>query len=174
MFNHGVEYLAHPWYAQLPLSIFAGAFICVGAALSALLSVGVTFEGLRNLLTGLGFVAGFSMVIISNSALFTEINVILPLTVYMRFKARRGHASIWAHCSAIARFWLVCYVGNVIGALLMASMLGFSQILAEGNGWIRLDEIVASKLKFHTTCECVGYCFWICVLWIAPPKFHHG
>lgn len=157
MFNRATDFLLHPWYAQLLLAIFAGAFICVGAALSVVLSGGVEWSGPATLLTGMGFLAGFSMVIFSGSALFTEINVCLPLTLYMRFHAQcsSGRPCFSAHVLKIVRFWLVCYVGNVCGALLMSSMLAYAGILAEGDAkWLRLDRIVVDKLKFDSLCEC--------------------
>ncbi|MBW7926119.1 MAG: formate/nitrite transporter family protein [Burkholderiaceae bacterium] len=63
------------------MAAYAGALIAAGALFSVLLSAGVETQGLRRLLEGLGFTAGFFFVILSQAALFTEINVVMPITL---------------------------------------------------------------------------------------------
>lgn len=67
---------------QLVLAFLAGGFITFGATLSAFLSVGVTQRGVQTLLLAFGFAGGFSLVIISGVALYTEVNTILPLFIW--------------------------------------------------------------------------------------------
>lgn len=49
-----------------------------GALLSVLLACGFTSHGARLLVDGLGFSAGFFFVVLSEAALFTEANVVMP------------------------------------------------------------------------------------------------
>ena len=72
------ELLASNPLRQVALAVVAGCFIAIGAVLSVALSTGVEADGFSRLLLGLGFSAGFVMVILSGSVLFTEINVLLP------------------------------------------------------------------------------------------------
>ncbi len=76
--EHAEEFLASSPLRQLVLALAAGSFITFGAVLSVALTTGVEPTGLSRLLLGIGFAAGFMMVILSGSALFTEINVLLP------------------------------------------------------------------------------------------------
>jgi len=76
--EHAQDYLAAGPWRQAVLAFAAGSFIGFGAVLSIVLTVGVDIPGIAHLLLGLGFAAGFTMVIISGSALFTEVNVHLP------------------------------------------------------------------------------------------------
>ena len=64
----------------LVLAILGGAFITMGALFSILLSTGVETHGLQLLLQGVGFSIGFFLVILTGAALFTEANVILPVS----------------------------------------------------------------------------------------------
>ena len=77
-----------------------------GAALSVFLSTGVEALGPQFLLTAFGFVGGFSMVIFSQSFLFTEVNVVIPVT-YMTWAER---------CVGCGRFWLTVFFANFFGA----------------------------------------------------------
>ena len=76
--EHAEAFLAASPLQQFVLAFAAGSFVTFGALLSVLLTVGVEPIGLSRLLLGLGFSAGFVMIILSGSALFTEINVLLP------------------------------------------------------------------------------------------------
>lgn len=88
--EHAEDYLAAGPGKQAVLAFAAGSFIAFGAMLSVVLSLGVESEGLARLLLGLGFSAGFVLVILSGAALFTEINVLLPELFLHRRGTPRG------------------------------------------------------------------------------------
>ena len=72
--EHAEELLASNPLRQVALAVVAGCFIAIGAVLSVALSTGVEADGFSRLLLGLGFSAGFVMVIVSGSVLFTEMS----------------------------------------------------------------------------------------------------
>jgi formate transporter len=81
------------------MSTYAGGLIALGALFSVLLSAGVDTQGPRRLLEGLGFSAGFFFVIQSQAELFTEINVVMPVTLL--------HFSKRALMTKAMRFWVL-------------------------------------------------------------------
>lgn len=101
------------------LSVLAGAFICAGTLLSVLLVTNVTSASMQFLLTGIGLTLGFLLVILTNSTLATEANIFVPPNFY---NISIGHA-----CSRLFRFWLISWIGNVIGAFLFALIVYWSQ-----------------------------------------------
>ena len=138
--DHAEEYLAAGAGKQLALAFMAGSFIGFGAMLSIAITVGVTPEGLSKLLLGLGFTAGFSLVILSGAALFTEVNVLLPELFLSRLRAP---GRLW-------RFWLIVYVGNAAGAVFLGAMLNASQVIGPEQAQ-RLTEIIGLKMRFAHT-----------------------
>jgi len=138
--DHAQEYLAAGAGKQLALAFMAGSFIGFGAMLSIAITVGVTPEGLSKLMLGLGFTAGFSLVILSGAALFTEVNVLLPELFLHR---RRAHGRLW-------RFWLIVYLGNAAGAVFLGAMLNAAEVIHPEQA-DRLTEVIALKMQFAHT-----------------------
>lgn len=135
------------------LAIYAGALIAAGALFSVLLSAGVETQGPRRLLEGLGFSAGFFFVILSRSALFTEINVVMPVTLL--------HFSMSAMLAKAARFWALAFAANLVGTLavgyLVASVQHYPPEMAS-----RLQEIVSAKMAYR---ELGGAAGWLHAVW---------
>jgi formate transporter len=97
----------------LVLGIMGGAFIAAGALLSLLLGSGVASPGGRLLVEGFGFSAGFFFVVLSEAALFTEANVVMPATLLSGGSPARH----------VFRFWGLAVLGNVVGAFLVGLMV---------------------------------------------------
>lgn len=121
------------------LALAGGAFVTMGALFSLLLSTGVTSYGPQLLLQGLGFSAGFFMIILSRSALFTEANVILPAS-YL-------HSTPRFLPLAAFRFWGLAWVGNMLGAFLIGLVVAFAQEYPD-QVYIGLDHVVAKKMAY--------------------------
>lgn len=96
------------WPKILILGVMGGAFIAAGALFSLLLGSGVDSPGARLLVEGFGFSAGFFFVVLSEAALFTEANVVMPAALL----------SSQSETRRVFRFWGLALVGNVIGAIL--------------------------------------------------------
>lgn len=137
--HHAEEFLAAGPLRQLVLAFAGGSFIAFGALLSVFLTMGIEQEGLSRLLLGVGFSAGFILVILSGSALFTEVNVILP-ELFLR---RRGDLR-----SGWWRFWVITYAGNAAGALFVGVLVAGAAVL-DGDSTERLTELIAEKLRYR-------------------------
>eukprot|EP00968_Pinguiococcus_pyrenoidosus_P009389 scaffold733_cov267-Pinguiococcus_pyrenoidosus.AAC.12 len=73
MARNANEHLERHFVVQLLLAVVAGSFVAFGAGLSVFLAAEVESTGPRNLLLGIGFAAGFFLVVNSSAALFTEV-----------------------------------------------------------------------------------------------------
>lgn len=124
----------------LVLSLTAGMFITLGALFSILLSDGVTTPGIQVLLQGLGFSTGFFMVVLSRAALFTEANVILPVSLLQ--------SGALDHFSVAIRFWLIAFIGNMLGAIILGQVIAFAQTYPESVSQ-GLQKVVAKKMAYH-------------------------
>ncbi|WP_404457647.1 formate/nitrite transporter family protein [Oceanobacillus kapialis] len=118
--DKGKEHLDTNTSSRLLLSLKAGSFMTFGAVFSVLLAIGIDAKGLTYLLQGLGCTAGYLMVFMSRSVLFTEVNVLLP-TSYLQKSYWRKHKYV--------QFWAVAYIGNIIGALFVALLVMMSNSL---------------------------------------------
>ncbi|GEN55042.1 formate/nitrite transporter family protein [Halobacillus faecis] len=134
----GRDHLNKPFRAQFLLALTAGSFMTFGAVFSILLAVGVETKGMYHLLSGLGFAAGYSMVFISGAVLFTEINVLLPS--YLFNKAGLMKTNIY-------KFWMSSYIGNIIGAFLVAVLIQWSGSFAS-TFYPELEMYLDHKMKF--------------------------
>ncbi len=123
----------------LVLATMAGGFVTVGALFSVLLGAQVEAEGPRRLIEGLAFSAGFFFVILASAILFTEANVTLPSTLLSSPSPVRR----------LARFWVLAWVGNLIGALLIGGLIVLAQDYSPDVRAL-LGEIIESKLTWRT------------------------
>ena len=124
----------------LVLAMAGGMFVTLGALFSLLLSDGVSAAGPRLLLQGLGFSTGFFMIILSRAALFTEANVLVPASVLQGFAGSRVKAAL--------KFWAIAWVGNMLGAFIIGSVIWFAQMYPDSvvDG---LEYTVAKKMAYH-------------------------
>lgn len=122
------------------LSVMAGSFITFGALFSILLSAGVQTTGLALLLQGIGFSAGFFMVILTGALLFSESNVVLPASILNCTSKELGIGAL--------KFWGITIAGNVTGALLTGYLINFAQDYPPDfiNG---LEHVIHKKLVYY-------------------------
>lgn len=120
MAHFGDRRLRHLTLLQLfVLALVAGAFIGAGALFSVLLTTGVDAGGPHDLLMGLGFSTGFFFVVLSEAALFTEANVVMP-AVLLRGARRRLFRRVVV-------FWVLVAVGNLVGAWAFGQLVAIAQ-----------------------------------------------
>ncbi|WP_377891403.1 formate/nitrite transporter family protein [Alkalihalobacillus sp. R86527] len=134
----GESHSARPLNRQFILSILAGAFVTFGSILSVLIALGVETTGIHNLLAGAGFVTGYAIVFISGAILFTEVNVLLPSYILQR--------KFWIP-KQLMKFWIVCYLGNIIGALMVGLLVVLSGSLSP-EFYTELNVYIEHKMKF--------------------------
>ena len=122
------------------LSMLAGAFIAVGALFSTLIATGTSNEGLQRLLEGFGFSAGFFIVVLSGTLLFTEVNVEMPATLL-----RCGTRTL---AGRVGRLWVLAAFGNLAGAFLVGWAVHIAQSYSPGFEEL-LAEIVDAKMRYR-------------------------
>ncbi len=122
----------------LLLGTMGGAFITAGALFSTLLAVGFETPGATLLVEGFGFSAGFFFVVLSEAALFTEANVVLPAVLL------RGRGPV----ARVFRFWVLAFVGNFLGALLVGWLIRVAQVYPDGVEAV-LAEIIDRKMSYR-------------------------
>lgn len=145
--HKGRDHLKKPFPGQLVLALTAGAFMTFGAAFSILLAIGIEAKGLYYLLSGFGFAAGYAMVFISGSVLFTEVNVLLPTYLF--------HSTGFMQRN-ILKFWGSAYIGNILGALFVAIIIKLSGSLST-SFYSELSVYIDHKMKFLDK----GFTGWI-------------
>ena len=123
------------------LSVMGGGFITMGALFSVLLSEQVDVLGLRYMLQGFGFSAGFFFVILSGSVLFTEANVVLPSTLLQQHpKPLMGRLLL---------FWALALIGNFVGTLVTSWLISRAQVYPPEMQQT-LEAFVAKKTYYHS------------------------
>lgn len=136
--DHAEEFLGSGPLKQAALAFAGGSFIAFGAMLSIMLTVGVEQEGFARLLLGVGFAAGFTLVVLSGAALFTEVNVLLPEMFLRRPRDL---------CRRCWRFWAIVYAGNAAGALFVGLLINGAQVIGSAEAE-RLTEVIGEKMRF--------------------------
>ena len=104
------------------LAILAGAYIAFGAQASAMASFNLTSDpatfGLGKLVSASVFPVGLMMVVLCGAELFTGNNLMIIGVLDRKIKV-----------SGMLRNWVIVYIGNFIGALLVAALVNYSGLL---------------------------------------------
>ena len=106
----------------------SGAYIAMGAALATTVmtgSVDALGAGMAKFVLGATFPVGLIITILTGAELFTGDAMFGPLAAFV-------HKTSWA---AILKLWVLVYIGNLIGSLLLAYMMAngpFVSFSAEG------------------------------------------
>lgn len=107
---------------MLLLGILAGAFIAFGAEASSLAAHNITATGLQRLIMGCVFPIGLIMVVLLGTELFTGNCMMVAALADKRIGVTR-----------LLRNWIMVYLGNLIGALIvvvlvnLTGQLGYSE-----------------------------------------------
>ena len=119
------------------LAMLAGAFIALGAMFYTFVVHNSTLSlGLSQLLGGLVFCLGLILVIIAGAELFTGNNLIVMAYVSGDIKL-----------SQLLRNWLIVYLGNFVGALLMVLLVYFSNHWSFGDVGVKALMIANKKVS---------------------------
>lgn len=117
------------------LAVMAGAFIAVAGAGANMISYSFLAEpltaGIGKMLSGFIFPAGLIMVVMAGSELFTGNSLMIASLLDRKITAR-----------AMLKNWIIVYIANFIGAILIAWIMVYSGLLDTGNGL--LGEVTAS------------------------------
>jgi formate/nitrite transporter len=135
----GVVKATMPVARMFTLAVLAGAFIALGAMFATVASTsGATSMsyGVSRLLAGVVFSLGLVLVVVGGAELFTGNNLIVMAWASRRVTTR-----------SVVRNWVVVYVGNLAGAMVVAFLVDRSGTLAASDGAVRARavEIAAAK-----------------------------
>ncbi len=135
--NAGVSKVNLPILQTVVLGILAGAFIAFGAMFYTLVITdnGLGF-GLSRLVGGIAFSLGLILVVIGGAELFTGNSLIVMGWANGKISSRK-----------LLRNWFWVYVGNFIGALLMAGIVALSGTLEAGGGAVAKTAISIAQTK---------------------------
>ena len=130
-----------PIYRTFALAILAGMYIGFGGLLVVLVGAGTADlpYGLVKLLMGLVFSIGLILVIVGGGELFTGSTIVALAGVNKKIS--------W---SKVFKNWGLVYLGNFVGALLLATLILLSKEYQLGGGLITesILKIDASKLHY--------------------------
>jgi formate transporter FocA len=122
----------------LLLSIMAGAFIALGAIFATTVATGsgALPYGLGRMLIGLTFCLGLILVVIAGAELFTGNNLIVM--AWANKKISTGQ---------VLRNWLLVYIGNLIGSLIVVILMFMSKQYSFGGGQVGLAALNIAHAK---------------------------
>jgi len=168
----GFEKVQRKKSSILILGFFAGVFISFAAQGSTMAAHNLLANpeviGLSRVLTGVVFVTGLMMVIMVGGELFTGNAVIITSVLDRRVTVRQMLLN-----------WLLVYICNFAGAVLIAWMISKSGLFATSNGLLggMTIKIAAGKtaLSFHTAFILGILCNWlVCTAILATYSSHEG
>lgn len=151
-----------PLLKMLVLGILAGAFIGFGGVASTTAAVSVKSPSLARLVTACVFPGGLTMVLLAGSELFTgNCLLVIPL---LEKKIR---------VVEMLKNWVVVYIGNLIGGILVAALCVFSHQASLFDNGVALSMITTAAGKMTLTFsdaffKAVGCNFLVCIaVWIS-------
>ncbi|KAG2381294.1 hypothetical protein C9374_006283 [Naegleria lovaniensis] len=157
----------YPFYRIFILSVIGGFYLSIGTILSGLLSSDLSSKAMQKLMIGISFICSFTMIVLSKSILFTEVNISVSVYLFKHdligifrrsifkvlktvlccfFNSRNenshsqdieshGREKHFPHLPNPRKniqlmtlvnsvlYWLVCIAGNLLGTMLMSSIL---------------------------------------------------
>lgn len=118
------------------LSIFAGAFIALGALGSSIASCGVTPAALSRMMSALIFPIGLVMVVTAGSELFTGNCLILVSVLDKR-----------ATVMGMVKNLVVVYLGNFVGSMLIALLAVYGHVMDLYDGALAANAVKVAVAK---------------------------
>jgi formate transporter FocA len=123
----------------LTLSLLAGAFIALGAIFSTVATTGAAGRlpyGMTRLMAGTTFSLGLILVVVGGAELFTGNNLIVMAWASGKVASRD-----------VLRNWSLVYVGNFVGAVLMAGLILLTRQHEMAEGQLGLNALTIAESK---------------------------
>lgn len=123
------------------LAILAGVYIGLGGLFATLVSAGATGMmpfGITKLLMGLVFSLGLILVVVGGAELFTGSTILSIGVLNKKF-------SLWS----LSKNWIIVYLGNFVGSLLLALLVFWAKEYTFGNGSMGVAAMYAANSKVH-------------------------
>lgn len=144
------------------LAIMAGIFIALAGAGSSTAACSVAAPSLAKLVSALVFPAGLAMVVLAGAELFTGNNLLVISLLQREITLK-----------AMLRNWLIVYLGNFVGSLLVAALVVYSHLFSNFFGALAVSAISTAAIKCSLTfgdafLRGIGCNFLVCIaVWIA-------
>ncbi len=139
----GKEKCSMPLPKTFILAILAGAYIGFGAALATMITHdgNIYFgTGFTKFLSGSAFSVGLMLVVIGGAELFTGNNlIIIP---YLSKKVKAFH---------LTKNWIVIYIGNLIGSILLVSLMYISGLWKTNSNIVGASALIIANTKVNLT-----------------------
>ncbi|MCR5762732.1 MAG: formate/nitrite transporter family protein [Treponema sp.] len=127
-----------PVWRMLMLAVFGGLYIAMGGLGSSIASYGVQPAALGKILGALVFPIGLMMILVGGGELFTGNSLIIMAVLDKRASVR-----------GMLRNWLVVYLGNFIGGLVIASIVAYSGLLDYFDGGMKQAVVNVAVTKVN-------------------------
>ena len=131
---------ALPLGRMFVLACLAGAFVALAGVASTAAAATVGDPSLAKLVSGCVFPAGLAMVIVAGSELFTGNNLMIMGVLAHTITARQ-----------MLRNWLVVYLGNFAGAVLVAALCVSGHVFSAFGGKLAASVIAIAQTKAGLT-----------------------
>jgi formate/nitrite transporter len=121
------------------LAVLAGLFVATGAYFSTTVTSGwkdLLPFGIMRLVSGLTFATALIMVLVAGSELFTG-----NMLMVMAFLEKK--ISLWQ----MVRNWMIVYLGNLTGSVLMAALILLGKHYSLGKGVVGLNILTIAESK---------------------------
>lgn len=118
------------------LAIMAGAFVALAGAASTAAAATVGDPSLAKLVSGCVFPAGLAMVVVAGSELFTGNNLMIMGVLSRAISVRQ-----------MLRNWGVVYLGNFVGAVLVAALCVLGHVFSAFDGRLAQSVVTIAQAK---------------------------
>ena len=118
----------------------AGAYIAIGAALCTVCSTGaapILGAGVAKMIGGAVFPVGLIAIVLTGMELFTGDCMIVPMAAMMK-KVTWG---------AVFRNWVWVYIGNLVGSLAYAYVMGIGRFVGGTTGGMLVNAIATTAIN---------------------------
>jgi formate/nitrite transporter FocA (FNT family) len=161
--RHGDEEMARPFVSLWWSGIAAGLSMSFSLLAPAILQIHLPDAPWRPLITGLGYAAGFVMVVMSRQQLFTETTVTAVLPVIAKFNA--------GNLARLARMWAIVFTANFVGTLFAALFSTFTPVVTVDlyNGMLDLSRHLLEYSLIEIFFKGIAAGFLIAAMvWLIP------
>lgn len=136
--NVGIKKAGLDFWTMFLLALFGGAYIAIGAVLATTIGTnGAEFPyGVNTLLKGLIFTVGLILVIVAGAELFTGNNLMLLAVLSKKITLGK-----------MLRNWGIVYIGNLIGAIIIALIMVMSKQYGFAGGAIGKTALTVANAK---------------------------
>lgn len=134
----GYKKASRPARKQILLGILAGAFVALAAQGSNVGIHNIELVGIARVLSGALFSTALMMVVIAGGELFTGNTLMVIALIKKRITLR-----------ALISGWIFVYIGNILGAVLIAVLIHSSGQLDLSNGMVGGFTIYVATNKVH-------------------------